>query len=74
MVAILAIIAALLVVAVVAGVRSRRRAEERARVERERELLAGQLGGTRGDREARFRRAESPDRPRPRIDQLEWRR
>jgi hypothetical protein len=54
MVAVLLIVAILIVVAAGAGVLSRRRAAERARVERERELIAGELSGQ--ERQGRFQR------------------
>jgi len=52
MVEVLAIIAVLLLIAVLAGIRSRRRAAERAAVERERRDIAGQLSDQRREREA----------------------
>jgi hypothetical protein len=47
MVAILLILVVLSAIAVMAGVSSRRRAAERAGVDRERRIIAGQLGDRR---------------------------
>jgi hypothetical protein len=52
MVEFLAIIAVLLLIAVGAGIRSRRRAAERAGVERERRVIAHELSDQRDEREA----------------------
>jgi hypothetical protein len=47
----------LVVVAIVAGVLSRRRAAERERVERERKIIAGELSGHRQEQDAIVSRA-----------------
>jgi hypothetical protein len=52
MVAILLVVAALIAVAIGAGVLSRRRAAERAQVDRERDLIAGELSGRQRERKA----------------------
>jgi hypothetical protein len=52
MVEFLAIIAVLLLIAVGAGILSRRRAAERATVERERRVIADELSDRRDDRDA----------------------
>jgi hypothetical protein len=52
MIAVLAIVTALIVVAVATGVLSRRRATERARVERERAVIAAELSGPLMPRQA----------------------
>ena len=57
MVAIIIVVAALIVVAIGAGIMSRRKAEERARVERERAVIAGELSGHQQEHDAIVDRA-----------------
>jgi hypothetical protein len=66
MVAILAIVAVLVVIAIAAGALSRRRAAERAAVDQERRVIAGELSEQRRAQDARTARAAEPRFERPR--------
>jgi hypothetical protein len=71
MVEFLAIIAVLLLIAVGAGIRSRRRAAERAAVERERRTIAGELTGRRQEADATERREPRFERSHDAVDRRE---